>query len=213
VEDGRQGTDGAGTDTIGRLVAACRASHGRLVETVDRMDDAGTASLLPGWTVGHVLTHLARNADSHVGILEAVKAGRAVEQYPGGPGQRAGDIEAGAGREMSVIADDLRDSVERLEGCWAAMTTRDWDGHGLANGRPWSCAEMVPSRWAEVEIHHVDLGARYQAADWPDDFVALQLPLALARFSETLTDDGSRRQVLSWLLGRSDQPGPVTGKP
>ena len=28
-------------------------------------------SLLPGWTVGHVLTHVARNADSHVRRAEA----------------------------------------------------------------------------------------------------------------------------------------------
>jgi len=61
-----------------------------------------------------------------------------------------------------------------------------------------------------VEIHHVDLGARYRASDWPDAFVALKLALALASFSEKLTDGGSRRRVLSWLLGRSDQPGLVT---
>jgi maleylpyruvate isomerase len=60
-----------------------------------------------------------------------------------------------------------------------------------------------------VEIHHVDLGAGYTAEDWPDAFVARRFPLALDRFNQRLEDGGSRRRVLSWLLGRADQ-GPVT---
>ena len=36
------------------------------------LDDAGarSASLLPGWTVGHVLTHLARNADGMLHLVD-----------------------------------------------------------------------------------------------------------------------------------------------
>ena len=39
----------------------------RLEVAIARLDDRDVrrASSLPGWTVGHVLTHLARNADSH----------------------------------------------------------------------------------------------------------------------------------------------------
>ena len=191
-------------------VAECRGAHARLLATVDSLDDSGRPSLLPGWSVGHVLSHLARNADSHVRILNAARQGRAVEQYPGGGKQRADDIEAGAGRELAAILDDLRESVGRLEHCWASMTAKDWDGHGLAGGQPWPCRETVPSRLAEVEIHHVDLDAGYTAEDWPDAFVARRFPLALARFDERLEDGGARRRVLSWLLGRADQPGPVT---
>ena len=33
-------------------------------------DEARRPSLLPGWTVGHVLTHLARNADGVRGMIE-----------------------------------------------------------------------------------------------------------------------------------------------
>ena len=36
----------------------------------DTIADAAERKL-EGWTVGHVLTHLARNADSHVRMLEA----------------------------------------------------------------------------------------------------------------------------------------------
>ena len=46
-------------------------------------------SLLPGWTRGHVLTHLARNADSQRHVLEAAVRGAPAERYPGGPGPPA----------------------------------------------------------------------------------------------------------------------------
>ncbi len=38
--------------------------------------DPTLPSLLPGWTRGHVLTHIARNADSFVRVLEAARSGR-----------------------------------------------------------------------------------------------------------------------------------------
>ena len=49
-------------------------------------------SRLPGWSVGHVLTHLARNADSVVWRLEGAALGELRDQYPGGLEQRAGTL-------------------------------------------------------------------------------------------------------------------------
>jgi uncharacterized protein (TIGR03083 family) len=50
-------------------------SHARLRRTLAGLTDAGARrpSLLPGWTVGHVLTHLARNGDSHVRMLDGAR--------------------------------------------------------------------------------------------------------------------------------------------
>ena len=44
-----------------------RLAHQRLIGTGSGLDDAQIrrASLLPEWSIGHVLTHLARNADGH----------------------------------------------------------------------------------------------------------------------------------------------------
>ena len=56
-------------------------------------------SLLPGWTRGHVLTHIARNADSFVRVLEAARQGEVVTQYEGGVAGRNAAIEAGATRD------------------------------------------------------------------------------------------------------------------
>src|SRR5919206_1227017 len=84
-------------------------SHGRVVSTLSGLTDtaARRPSLLPGWTVGHVATHLARNADSHVRLLEAARRGEVADQYPGGAAQREAEIEAGAGRPAAELVADV----------------------------------------------------------------------------------------------------------
>src|SRR4051794_11621167 len=49
-----------------RVLAGVTESHRRLFADIDGLTDAQAraASNLPDWTVGHVLTHIARNADS-----------------------------------------------------------------------------------------------------------------------------------------------------
>ena len=66
-------------------------------------EQARAPSLLPGWSVGHVLTHIARNGDSLVWRLEGAAQGELRDQYPGGLEQRRADIEAGAGRPASEL--------------------------------------------------------------------------------------------------------------
>lgn len=57
--------------------ARVEAAHARLLSTLARLtdDDARGPSLLPAWSVGHLVTHLARHADSHVRMLEAAARG------------------------------------------------------------------------------------------------------------------------------------------
>src|SRR5581483_10528514 len=98
------------------VMAACQLSHRRLRHTLGRLDDGdeARASRLPDWTVGHVLTHLARNAESHIRILDGALTGEHLEQYPGGVDQRAADISAGAGRPAMQLVDDVVDTFARL---------------------------------------------------------------------------------------------------
>src|SRR5215472_16842111 len=44
--------------------------------------DVREPSLLPGWTRGHVLTHLARNAEGGVRLLEWARTGVPSYAYP-----------------------------------------------------------------------------------------------------------------------------------
>ena len=63
----------------------CIADHRRLEAVVESLSDATArqASSLEGWTIGHILTHVARNADAQSGIVEAAQRGERVPMYPG----------------------------------------------------------------------------------------------------------------------------------
>ena len=185
-------------------------AHRRLEDIVVTLDDDAVPrpSRLPEWTVGHVLTHLARNAESHVRMLNGALAGQPVEQYPGGPEQRASDIERGAGRPAAEIRADLLEMDAALEATWARMTPEAWAGHGLSRGREWPCARLPFHRWREVEIHCVDLGLGYSPLDWPEGYVARELPRALATLPDRLGPP-ARAELLAWLFGRIPQPSGI----
>lgn len=189
------------------IIAGCTAAHRRLEATLEGLDDhvVRRPSRLPGWTVGHVLTHLARNAESHVRMLNAAADGRAVEQYAGGREQRQRDIELGAGRSAAEMAVDVRGTSAALEAAWAEMTPEAWAGHGLTEGDLWPCRVMPFHRWREVEVHHADLGLAYSPTDWPREYVDREFPLALATLTDRLPVQ-LRPSMLAWLLGRAEQP-------
>ena len=74
---------------------------GRLLTSLEGVDDLDVTrpSLLPEWSIGHVLTHLARNADAFVWILRSASEDKQVPQYPGGVAGRSRYIaEAPCGR-------------------------------------------------------------------------------------------------------------------
>ncbi len=191
-------------------IAGATAAHGRLLAAIAGITDDGVArpSLLPGWTVAHVLTHLARNADSHVRILDGAAGGDAVEQYEGGRDARQAGIEAGADRPAAGLVDDVRSSSDRLEQRWASLPAAAWDGHGVnADGERWPCALLPFHRWREVEVHLADLGIGPTWADWPDDYVDREMPRAVATLPDRLADGAARRRLTAWLLDRADTPG------
>ena len=84
-------------DEIAADLAGMRAAQDALVARTEDITDAEARapSRLPGWSVGHVLTHIARNGDSVARRLEGVARGEIVDQYPGGYEGRAADIERG----------------------------------------------------------------------------------------------------------------------
>ena len=191
-----------------RRIEGCAASHAALDEHVARLDDASMrrASLLPGWTVGHVLTHVARNADSYGYMLEGAMVGEQREQYPGGMERRDGDIESGAGRPAADIAADVHESSNRLDAVFAAMTDGAWDFEVSTVIGPLPSTALPGNRWREVEIHRVDLGLDYVAEQWPDGFVESELPKAVAGLPDRVADPGERSALLAWLVDRGAQP-------
>jgi maleylpyruvate isomerase len=192
-----------------RALDACRDASARLLATLDGLDDAAARrpSRLPDWTVGHVVTHLARNADSHVRMMEAAMAGRVADQYEGGLEGRAADIAAGAGRPAAELVADLNRAIDDLDATWGRVPVEVWaTGEGrMGNGELCPCAELPSRRWREVEIHRVDLGLGGEPADWPDAYVELELPKALAQLPDRLSP-ADRATLLAWLVGRAEAP-------
>lgn len=196
-----------------------RAAHARLLETIGGLDDATAraASLLPGWSVGHVLTHLARNAESFVRLADALVAGVPAVQYPGGVEQRAHDIEVGAGRPADVLVADVRATAAALDDAFAALPDGLWDATvrvTLGEARMWD----VPfRRWREVELHHVDLGLGFGFADCSSAYVREELRrremawrASNGPFGGGLPEPALRlppTRRLAWLVGRFEIDG------
>jgi maleylpyruvate isomerase len=131
-------------------------------------------SRLPGWTRGHVATHLARNADGNRAMVEGVLAGEERAMYPGGEDRRDADIEAGAGRPAAELLEDFRSSARALDDAWDRVPDDAWDGTGVtlfAGSVPISM--MVLSRCRELFVHMVDLDLGVTPSDLPSEYVEL----------------------------------------
>jgi maleylpyruvate isomerase len=169
----------------GRLLARIQAATGRLAVTAGTLTDAQARepSLLPGWTRGHVLTHIARNADGLGNLLVWARTGVETPQYPSRQAREDG-IEAGAHRPAAELAADVRQSAAEFAGQVARVPATAWDVpvHGL-NGPDHPAWFTLFRRLAEVEIHHADLGAGYGPSDWPSAFVADELERVTGQFA------------------------------
>lgn len=180
--------------------------------TVLSEDEVRTPSLLPGWSRGHVITHVARNADGLRNLLVWARTGVETPQYPSWE-QRNADIDSGAGRPVAELVEDSRASADRFAAEVSALTGDQWDVpvRTLSSQRFFPARDVLRSRRTEVEVHHADLGIGYTAADWPADFTAL----LVGRVQEDRADGPSL--VLSatdtgglWKLGAGQGPE-ITG--
>ncbi|MFB6678544.1 maleylpyruvate isomerase family mycothiol-dependent enzyme [Streptomyces sp. NPDC056390] len=189
-----------------RDLASVREATDRLLTAVGTLDNAAVAesSRLPGWTRGHVLAHLARNADALANVL----AGRPM--YPSAEARDA-DIERDAPRDLREQLEDLRTSAAGFEA--RAEVPADWARTvELRNGVKDSAARIPFRRWVEVDLHHVDLGIGYDLEDLPAEFVEREIDFLAERFaghpdmpSTGLKSDGG----LVWTTGGGAGTGPV----
>ncbi|MEV5956346.1 maleylpyruvate isomerase family mycothiol-dependent enzyme [Streptomyces sp. NPDC051987] len=205
-------------------LASVQEATDRLLTAVAALDNAAGArpSRLPGWTVGHVLAHLARNADALANALDGRPMYVSAEA-------RDADIERGAPRPLDVQLADLRASHAGFLA--RAAEPADWSRTvELRNGVTDIAARLPMRRWAEVELHHVDLGIGYELEDLPAEFTEREIDFLAERFrghrevpsTELRTDsglvwttgggapggpigvEGSAADLLGWLAGRRD---------
>ncbi|WP_405874048.1 maleylpyruvate isomerase family mycothiol-dependent enzyme [Streptomyces sp. NBC_00005] len=190
----------------GHDLASVRDATDRLLTAAAKLDNASLAepSRLPGWTRGHILAHLARNADALVNVLE----GRPM--YASGEARDA-DIERDAPRPLDVQLADLRACAARFQETEAAPA--DWSRTVELRNGVTDSASMVPfRRWGEVELHHVDLGIGYELEDVPAEFSQREIDFLTERYSghpevtSTRLTDGTR----AWRTGRETTEPEIT---
>lgn len=205
---------------LNEQVAGCAAAHQLLLGSLVGITDTEcrVPSLLPGWSRGHLLTHLARNADSHTHLLEAASGGDVAQQYPGGVQARNQAIEDGSGRSADELVKDVRRSIYSLEAQWASTTPTTWAGEGRnARGAVLAMSDLVFLRWREVEVHHVDLDREFSWEQWSELYVRLELdwqmltwrsrkPMGLTELPPAAMRLTTRHR-LAWLLGRVEVEG------
>lgn len=139
-------------------------------------------SLCTGWTRGHVLAHLARNADALQRLVDWALTGVERPAYDSLE-DRNRDIDEGATRPLAEVQEDLARSSEAF-----AVKARALVGAtDLARVRTGSSGLTLPgdqvpwARLREVTLHHADLRAGFTVADAPTEVVAHALAEARAK--------------------------------
>ncbi|MGW7192615.1 maleylpyruvate isomerase family mycothiol-dependent enzyme [Streptomyces sp. NPDC054838] len=202
-----------------------REATDRLLTAVAKLDNAALAeeSHLPGWTRGHVLAHLARNADALANVFE----GRPM--YASGEARDA-DIERDSGRPLMEQLEDVRNSADRFRA--VADTAQDWSRTVELRNGVTDLASNVPfRRLVEVELHHVDLNIGYGLADLPEEFARREIAFLADRWAghpqvppvtlrtdhddsvwhtgaaagDAVTLTGPLSELLGWLAGRESK--------
>lgn len=128
-------------------------------ERAATLDDAAAsgASRLPRWTRGHVLTHLARNADGLVNLLTWARTGVEHPMYAS-DADRDADIEEGGNRIARLLQEDLSASNQRFFDAAEALSPTAWDTSVIARAGAELPTSSIPFvRLAELAVHLVDL--------------------------------------------------------
>jgi maleylpyruvate isomerase len=226
-------------------LAALAPATGDLLADVGKLDDAAMRepSTLPGWTKGHVLTHVARNAEGSVHLLTWARTGVRQDEYVS-MAMRGTDIEAGATRSGAELIEDVGRWSESLVATAEDLTPDQW-----ATTIQWAAGEFTPAaiipvaRLGEVLLHHRDLAIGFDASGWPSSLLAplfdryLSLTKAPDPVPFRLEDDDGRSWpvgtgtpltvvsgptawLLAWLTRRSEgehlsvsPPGPLPDRP
>jgi maleylpyruvate isomerase len=228
---------GVGADQLETVRGLVNAATQRLLgDTIAVAEEAWREpSRLPGWTRGHVATHIARHADGIVRLTEWARTGERLDMYVSAE-QREADIEAGSGRSGLELQIDLDTTAGRLNDAFEALDRDDaWDAIVELRGGLRVPARLLPlTRLLEVVIHHVDLDIGYEISDieqstaewlleWcafrlrgRDDFPRLDLTsdsgfrITVGNAGEPVALSGSSANLLGRLTSRLD-PSAVRG--
>ena len=176
----------------------------RLVRMVDGIAEPSYAepSLLPDWTRGHVIAHLALNAEGLAGALRGLTEGTSVPMYASQEARDA-DIAALGAAGPEAIRSRLLGGVTDFVDAVAAVPQEAWgvEIDRTPGRRAFKAGAVVGMRHREVEIHHADLGLGYTRADWPNSFAVRLIESMAKRFPDEALTLHATDLDRSWQLG------------
>ena len=177
-----------------------------------------------------------QNADTIANLRNWARTRTQTPQYASLEAREQGVTE-GADRPAAELLADIEATAAALAGQSALLSAADWayQVHGI-RGPAHPAWYSLWRRLTETEIHHVDLAAGYEPADWPEDFAVQCLARVAADFARagvpaavlhSAGDDrqyqigpagpaperqitGDSRQLLAWLTGRGNGLGLVS---
>lgn len=236
-------TTASGDQGTRHALAAIELASARVLDNVATLTDrtAREASLLPGWTRGHVVTHLARNADALVNLLTWARTGIEHPMYLS-RADRDAAIEEGSERLAQVLREDLLAASDRFAAEAERMSEEDWAAQvAHRTGRVFPASAVPDMRLFELWVHLVDLDLGVGFADIEPSHHEALLDVAVrphrdpsertVRLNVQLPDGGQRSwelttadtngsmllsassvDALAWLSGRADGSR-ITGTP
>lgn len=212
-------------------IASIERTHDRLRSTLDGLGDEAVRepSLLPEWTRGHVLAHLAGFGEAaERQVLRALAGQDAGEFYDGGRSGRDAAIEVGAEASAGELVARVTAVVDRMEGLLDLLDAEHLRlPTAYADGL--SVAALVLAWWREFSIHLTDLGLGTTHTMWSPElrehlvtFLAPRVPTGVELALEPTDVDEERRvgqgslivlrgaanDLVAWLAGR-EPLGPV----
>lgn len=225
--DPTQAPSGPDAETVRRLlVSATQRLLGDTIAIADQ--DWAAPSRLPGWSRGHLATHLARQADALGRLVQGALSQHPQQMY-GSPEQRDAEIESGAARSALELQIDLDTASGALSQNFDAVAEASgWDLVVELGGGDLVPVRALPlARLAEVVLHHVDLDVGYSADEVDQQTAELLLTWCAFRLRRRsdfprlllLSDSGFQQPVgvsgeetsvtgpsaalLGWLTGRA----------
>ena len=212
-------------------VAGAEALVAQFVENLSN-DEVAADSLLPNWSRGHVLSHLANNARGLSNLIEWALTGIQKDMYVSVE-QRGMDIENDAKRPGNEIIADFLEQSKVFEANLDRLMTGPILSEEivLGNGSHVHPHEMTTLRERELLVHLVDLDLGYKANDWTLDWSIKTLKSVSAgkrkesvKFRLLIAGDhtwtmdqngmtdifGTPQGLAAWLMGREPDDKLVT---
>lgn len=189
-------------------------------------EDVPASSLLPGWTRGHVLAHLAGISNAMARQLEFAARGETVELYDGGQEGRTKAIEMAAGHTLTEHLADLDSALERAMRAFDSLDAGGWQVPISYRGGVVQDGGFA--LWRELVIHASDLKTGLGPEAWSRpfcehlfDFLAARVPdgqrfvlqplglppVTVGTGNRSIVINGMLTDIAAWLAGREPSLG------